>query len=53
MNEMIEDTIKKAQAICGIKWYVVDSIMETLVFHTVNLIEDACPLKLMVEQVER
>ena len=53
LNEMIEDTIKKARAVCGRRWYVVDGIMEKLCFPTVNLIENACPPKLMTEQVER
>ena len=52
LNEMIEDTIKKAQAICGRRWYVVDNIMEILHFPTMDLIENACPPKLMIEQVE-
>ena len=50
---MVEETIKKAQAMCGRRWYVVDSIMEAFIFPTVNLIENACPPKLMIEQVER
>ena len=53
LNEMIEDTIKKAQAICGRRWYVVDNIIEILHFPTVDLIENACPPKRMIEQVER
>ena len=53
LNEMVEETIKKAQAMCGRRWYVVDSIMETLVFPTVDLIENAYPPKLMIEKVER
>ena len=53
LNEMIDDTIKKAQAICGRIWYVVDNIMEILHFPNADLIENACPPKLMIEQVER
>ena len=49
---MVDETIKMAQAVCG-RWYVVDSIMEALLFPTVNLIENACPPKLMIKQVER
>ena len=49
---MVEDTIKKAQGICGRRWYVVDSIMETLHFPIVDLIENAFPPKVMIEQVE-
>ena len=52
INEMVDETIKKAQAVCGRRWYVVDSIMEALLFPTVNLIENAYPPKLMIEQVE-
>ena len=53
LNDMVEETIKKAQAMCGRRWYAVDSIMETLIFPIVDLIENACPPKLMVEQVDR
>ena len=53
LNEMIDDTIKKSQAICGRRWYAVDNIMEILHFHNVDLIENDCPPKLMIEQVER
>ena len=49
---MIEDTIQKAHAICGKRWYVVDNIMEILHFPNMDLIENACPPKLMIEQVE-
>ena len=52
LNEMIEDTIQKEQAICGRRWYAVDNIMEILNFHTMDLIENACPPKLMIEHVE-
>ena len=52
LNEMVEDTIKKAQVVCGRRWYVVDGIMETLYFPTVDLIENVCPPRLMIEQVE-
>ena len=37
---------------CGRRWYVVDGIMETLCFPIVNLIENACLPKLMIERVE-
>jgi len=50
---MVDETIKKAQDVSVRRWYVVDSIMEAFIFPTVNLIENACPLKLMIEQVER
>ena len=53
LNEMIEDSINKAQEICGRRFYTVDNIMEALHFHTMQLLENACPLKLMIEQVER
>ena len=52
LNEMIEDTIKNEQAMCGRRWYAVDGIMETLCFPTVNLIDNTYPPKLMIEQVE-
>ena len=38
LNEMVEDTIKKAQTMCGRRWYAIGSIMEALLFPTVNLI---------------
>ena len=50
---MVENTIKKAQDVCGRRWYAIDGIMETLCFPTLNLIENACLPKLMTEQVER
>ena len=53
LNEMIEESIQKAQEICGRRWYSVDSIMAILHFPTMDMIENACPLKLMIEQVER
>ena len=52
LNEMVENTIKKAQAMCGIRWYSIDGIMETLHFPMVNLIENACLPRLMIKQVE-
>ena len=52
MNEMIEESIQKAHAICRRRWYAFDSIMEILHFHTMDLVENACPPKLMIEQVE-
>ena len=53
LNDMIGDAVQKVQAMCGRRWYVVDNIMETLHFPTMDLIENACPPKLMIEQVER
>ena len=52
LNEMIDETIKKAQVVCARRWYVVDSIMDALFFPIVNLIENACPPKSMIDQVE-
>ena len=52
LNEMVDETIKKARAVCGRRWYAVDSIMETFLFPTVDIIENACPPKFMIEQVE-
>ena len=49
---MVEEIIKKAQAMCGRRWYVVDNIMEALLFPTVDLIENSSPPKLMIDQVE-
>ena len=37
---------------CGIRWYAVDGIMETLHFPRVDLIENAYPPRLMIKQVE-
>ena len=51
-NEIIEETIKKAQDVCGRRWYDVDNIMEILHFPTMDLIENAYPPKLMIEKVE-
>ena len=53
LNYMIEESIQKAQAICGRRWYATDIIMEILHFPTMELIKNACPPKLMIEQVER
>ena len=52
LNEMVDETIKKEQTMCGRRWYGVDNIMEDFLFPTINLIENACPPKLMIEQVE-
>ena len=52
-NEMIEYSIKKTQEICRTRWYGVENIMEALHFPTMELIENACPPKLMIKQVER
>ena len=48
LNEMVDETIKKAQAVCGRRWHAVDSIMAALLFPTVNLIENTCPPKLVI-----
>ena len=53
LNEMVEYTIKKEQGTCGRMLYVFYSIMDTFLFPTVELIENACPPRLMIEQVER
>ena len=37
---------------CGRRLYVFYSIMDTLLFPTMELIENACPPRLMIEQVE-
>ena len=49
LNEMIEESIQKAQEICRRRWYAVDSIMEILHFPTMELIKKACPPKLLIE----
>ena len=52
LNEMVENTIKKAHAVCERRWYVFYGIMETLCFPTVDLIENSYPPRLMIEQVK-
>ena len=51
MDDTIAEAIKKAQAICGRRWYAVDNIMIDLSFPTMVLIEKASPPGLMIEQV--
>ena len=53
MNETIGEGIKKARAICGRRWYAADNLMDTFCFPTMGLIENACLLKLKIEQVEQ
>ena len=53
LNEMVNEPIKKEHVVCARRWYAVDSVMEALLFPIVNLIENTCPPKLMIEQVER
>ena len=53
LNETIGEAIKKAQAIYGRRWYDVDNLMDILCFPVMGLIDNACPLKLMIEQVEQ
>ena len=53
LNEMVENIIKKAQVACGRRWYDVDGITEILRFPTVDLVENACPPRFMIEQVEQ
>ena len=52
LKGMIEYTIQKAHDMCGRRWYAMENIMETLHFPTMDLIENACPPKLMIEQIE-
>ena len=52
LDEIVTEAIKKAQAICSRRWYVVDNLMDELSFPTMVLLEKACPRGLMVEQVE-
>ena len=53
LDETVTEDIKKAQAICGRRWYAVDNMMTELSFPTVALIEKASPPGLMFEQVEK
>lgn len=53
LEEKVGESIKRAQAICGRRWYVVDNIMIDLSFPTMVLIEKACSLGLVIEQVEQ
>ena len=53
LNETIGEAIKKAQSIYGRRWYAADNLMDTLCFLVMGLIKNACPPKLMIEQVEQ
>ena len=53
LDETIVEAIKKAQAIFSRRWYAADNIMDELSFPVMVLIEKACPLGLMIEQVEQ
>ena len=53
LNETIGEAIKKAQAIYGRRWYAADNLMDTLCFPVMDIIEKACPPKLVIEQVEQ
>ena len=53
LNETIGEAIKKAHPICGRRWYAAETLMEILCFPIMGLIENACPPKLMNEQVEQ
>ena len=53
LNETIDQDMKKAQALYGRRWYAADNLMEILCFPLMSLIENACPPKLMIEQVEQ
>ena len=53
LDDTVAEAIKKAQAICGRRWYAVDNIMTKLSFHTMVLIEKECPPRLMIEKVEQ
>ena len=48
LNETIGEAIKKAQAICGRRWYALDNLMDTLCFPVMGLIEKACLPKLVI-----
>ena len=49
LNYMVENTIKKAQDVCGRRWYVVDGIMETLYFPTLDFIGNSCLPRLVIK----
>ena len=53
LDETVAEAIKKAQAICGRRWYAVDNLMDVLCFPAMVLIDKACPPGLMIEQVEQ
>ena len=53
LEETVGESIKRAQAICCRRLYVVDNIMIDLSFPTMVLIEKACPPRLVIEQVEQ
>ena len=53
LDDTVAEAVKKAQAICGRRWYAVDNIMMELYFPTMALNEKACPHGLMIEQVEK
>ena len=53
LDETPVEAIKKAQAICSKRWYAVDNLMDELSFPAMVLIDKACPLGLMIEQVEQ
>ena len=52
LDETVAEAINKSQAICSKRWYAVENIMDELSFPAMVLIEKACPLGLMIEQVE-
>ena len=52
LDEMVTKAIKKEQVICSRRWYVADNIMDESSFPAMILIDKACPLGLMIEQVE-
>ena len=53
LDDTVAEAIKKAQDICGRRWFEVNNIMIELSFPTMVLIEKACPPGLMIEQVEK
>lgn len=53
LEEKVGESIKRAQAIFGRGWYVVDNIMIDLSFPTIVLIEKACLPGLVIKQVEQ
>ena len=53
LDDIVAEAIKKAQDICGRRWYAVDNIMTDLSFPTMVLFEKACPPILMIEKAKK
>ena len=53
LDDTVAEAIKKAQDICGRRWYAVDNIMADLSFPIMVLIQKTCPPILVIQQVEK